>query len=124
MKLDLHRLMNDTKWEELRVAMYELEQSPKWRTCDVETGFVSDWDGGWFSHFRADGYKTIRWVELLIESDQQHKEVLSELARIHVRVHDRARLRRGLGHVRGRIEIHLKTDAAGRERPCTNSLNG
>ena len=76
--------MNDTKWEELRVAMYELEQSPKWRTCDVETGLVSDWDGEWFSHFRADGYKTIRWVELLIESDQQHKEVLSELARIHV----------------------------------------
>ncbi len=82
MKIDLQPLMNNTKWNELRLGMHELESSPKWRTCDVETGYISNWDGDWFYHFRGDGYEAILWVEILIESSDQREEVFSELARI------------------------------------------
>ncbi len=84
MKTDLHPLMNNTKWDELRVAMYELEPSPKWRTRDIETGYVCNWDGEWYYHFRNGGYECIHWVELLIESAEQREQVLVELSRIHV----------------------------------------
>lgn len=77
--------MNDTKWNELRLAMYELGPlSPRWRALDVENGYVSDWDGEWFYHFRNGGYKFIQWVEIAIESTEQRQAVLSELTKVHV----------------------------------------
>ena len=34
-------LMNNTKWEELRAAMYGLDGlRPRWRTKDLESGYV------------------------------------------------------------------------------------
>ena len=78
-------LMNNTKWDELRLAMYELGPlSPRWRTRDVENGHVSDWDGEWFYHFRNGGYKFIQWVEIAVESAEQRQAVLSELTKVHV----------------------------------------
>lgn len=78
-------LMNDTKWDELRLAMYELGQlSPKWRTSDEESGHLSEWDGEWFYHFRNRGYKFVKWLEIAIESPEQRKAVLTELAKLHV----------------------------------------
>jgi hypothetical protein len=78
-------LMNDTKWDELRLAMYGLGPlSPKWRTLDVENGHLSDWDGEWFYHFRNGGYKFIKWVEIAIDSPAQRQAVLTELAKVHV----------------------------------------
>nr|GEU28042.1 hypothetical protein [Tanacetum cinerariifolium] len=75
-------LMNDTKWDELRLAMYELGPlSPKWRTLDVENGHLSEWDGEWFYHFRNGGYKFIKWVEIAIESPAQRQAVLTELVK-------------------------------------------
>ena len=33
--------MNNTKWEELRAAMYGLDGlRPRWRTKDLESGYV------------------------------------------------------------------------------------
>ena len=74
--------MNNTKWDELRVAMHEHPKSPRWRTCDVQSGYVSDWDGEWFYHFRNSGYESILWVELLIESAEDREAIFSELVRI------------------------------------------
>ena len=46
-------VMNSTKWEELRLAMYALgDLHPKWCTKDIETGFIPEWEGEWFYHFR------------------------------------------------------------------------
>lgn len=65
--------------------MYELGPlSPKWRTLDVESGHLSDWDGEWFYHFRNGGYKFIKWVEIAIESHAQRQAVLTELAKVRV----------------------------------------
>ena len=57
--LPLTPLMNNTKWDQLRLAMYDLDDfSPRWRTKDL-SGYLSDWDGEWFHHFRTSGYETI-----------------------------------------------------------------
>jgi hypothetical protein len=77
--------MNDTKWDELRRAMYELaDLTPRWRTQDVENGNVSHWDSEWFHHFRNGGYKFIQWVEIAVDTNEQRAAVLAELIRIHV----------------------------------------
>jgi hypothetical protein len=77
--------MNDTKWEELRLAMYSLgDLNPKWRTKDVETGFIPEWDGEWFYHFRSGGYECIEWVEITVTSPAQDDAVLRALRSIHV----------------------------------------
>jgi hypothetical protein len=78
--------MNNTKWEELRLAMLSLgDLRPRWRTKDV-SGYVSSWDGEWYYHFR-DGFKSIEWVEIYIQSAEQDIAVLELLRRIHVPGH-------------------------------------
>jgi hypothetical protein len=78
-------VMNDTKWDELRLAMYSLgDLHPKWRTRDIETGYVPEWDGEWFYHFRDGGYDCIEWVEIRVTSAEQDRAVLAALKAIHV----------------------------------------
>lgn len=84
----MNPLMNDTKWDELRLAMYRLDTSPKWRTKMLGSGFVSTWDGEWFYHFKAGRYSDIEWVEIRVTSEVQKQEVLAELRRIHVPGHE------------------------------------
>lgn len=78
-------VMNDTKWDELRIAMVTLgDRSPRWRTRDVESGYICPWEGKWYYHFREGGYKTIEWVEIEIRSNTQKALVLDCLREIHV----------------------------------------
>ncbi|MBU1070709.1 hypothetical protein KJ975_14195, partial [Myxococcota bacterium] len=51
-------VMNNTKWDELRLGMYELEPEPEWRTKCWENGYITPWDFGWYYHFREGGYRT------------------------------------------------------------------
>lgn len=77
--------MNDTKWDELRLAMYSLgDKHPKWRTKDVESGYLSHWDGEWYYHFREGGYKTIEYVEIRVSDDEMRNIVRNALVKIHV----------------------------------------
>jgi hypothetical protein len=78
----MYPLMNDTKWDELRRAMVTLK--PRWRTLDVETGHLSDWDRDWCYHFRTGGYASIHWVEIAVDTEEQRAAVRAELIRIHV----------------------------------------
>lgn len=81
----MHPLMSATKWDELRQAMYALDElAPRWRTLDVESGYLSAWDREWFHHFRNGGYKWIQCVEIAVDTDEQRAAVLMELVRIHV----------------------------------------
>jgi hypothetical protein len=80
----VHPVMNDTKWDELRLAMYSLgEHHPRWRTKDV-SGYLSPWDSEWYYHFREGGYATIEWVEICVNSPAQEVAVLSALRAVHV----------------------------------------
>ncbi|MEN3930581.1 DUF6678 family protein [Microvirga sp. W0021] len=77
--------MNNTKWDELRLAMYNLtDLSPMWRTLDTEKDYLSPWDGEWFYHFRNGGYEFIKWVEIEVLTAQQEQAVLAQLKKIHV----------------------------------------
>jgi len=79
--------MNNTKWDDLRLSMYNLDRlSPRWRTKDL-SGFICPWDGEWFYHFRSGGYESIEWVELDIISPAQDAAVLDSLRQIHVPGH-------------------------------------
>lgn len=83
----MHGLMNDTKWREIRVAMYGLSRSSgrpiRWRTKDGENGHVSDWDGEWFHHFLAGGFGAIEWLEIELRREDGD-EILGTLRKIHV----------------------------------------
>lgn len=80
-------LMNNTKWDELRLAMYNLgDLHPRWRTKDV-SGFISPWDGEWFYHFQVGGYASVEWVEVQIQSGEQDEAVLALLRLIHLPGH-------------------------------------
>jgi len=80
-------LMNNTKWNELRMAMYNLgELRPRWRARDL-SGYVTDWDGEWYYHFQDGGYASIEWVEIQVLSAEQDAAVHALLREIHVPGH-------------------------------------
>ena len=82
--LAMNPVMNDTKWEELRLAMYNLGTlHPRWRTKDL-SGYLSPWDGEWFYHFRNGGYDSVEWVEIQISSLEQDAAVFASLKAIQV----------------------------------------
>lgn len=84
----MNPLMNNTKWDELRLAMYGLDDlSPQWRTRDTDSGYVCRWDGEWFYHFREGGYEFIEWVEIKVTSPEQGAAVLAALKKIHLPGH-------------------------------------
>jgi hypothetical protein len=80
-------LMNHTKWDELRLAMYNLDApGTRWRTKD-SSGYITSWDGEWFYHFRDGGYGSIEWVEIRVLSADQDAAVLALLRQIHLPGH-------------------------------------
>lgn len=78
-------LMNDTKWDEVRLGMHALGAlRPSWRTRALHAGYLSAWDGDWYYHFRVGGYRTIEWVDIAVGSAEQRRAVLGVLVRVHV----------------------------------------
>lgn len=78
-------VMNDTKWEELRLAMYGLGPlHPQFQVKDLESHEPSTWDGEWFYHFRLLPYSTIEWCDLRICSEEQRLAVLECLRAIRL----------------------------------------
>jgi hypothetical protein len=76
-------VMNDTKWEEIRLAMYDYPNNRQWRTKDIEKGYIFPWDGEWF-YLRNSGYKCIQWSEIKAETEEIRTDVLEILKSIHV----------------------------------------
>jgi hypothetical protein len=56
-------LMNDTKWREVCFAFNSFDTKPAWRTLDLLTGHLSDWDCEWFHHV-GPHYCSIEWLEI------------------------------------------------------------
>jgi hypothetical protein len=76
-------LMNDTKWDEIRLAMYDYDGLIHWRTKDLENGFIARWDAEWFHHFRLGGYKCIEWLEIRLNKNNT-SYVMTKVKEIHV----------------------------------------
>ena len=75
--------MNNTKWEEIRLAMHELEPTPAWSVL-ATSGHQSRPDKEWFYHFRVGGYDAILHVDIFTESTAQRELVRSALKKVHV----------------------------------------
>ena len=81
--------MNNTKWNEIFKTFYSNECSPegplvRWRTKDVENGYISAWDGTW-THFGCEPreWDKIDYLQIRL-TDENSDLVLSELKKIHV----------------------------------------
>lgn len=77
-------IMNNTKWEEIRLAMYSYPKTIFWRVKNIDSGYVSNWDGEWFYHFRIGGYESIEWLEIKVDTEEIKNDVLDILRKIHV----------------------------------------
>jgi hypothetical protein len=83
----LHSVLNNTKWDELRLAVYSLDPpGVRWRTKDL-SGYICQWDSEWFYHFRNGGYESIEWVEIQLSSPGQDAAILALLQEIHLPGH-------------------------------------
>lgn len=79
----LNPAMNNTKWDELRLAMYAIKPPPSWSTLST-TGYRSPPDREWFYHFRNGGYESILYVDIRVDSPIQRALVRSALKKVHV----------------------------------------
>lgn len=76
--------MNNTKWDEIRLAMATLDPSPSYRTRCIDNGYISNWDHDWLYHFRVGGYECIEWLEISCQTEHEKSNVLNALKIIHV----------------------------------------
>jgi hypothetical protein len=79
----LNPVMNNTKWNELRLEMYALTPTPAWSTLSTN-GYNYGPDREWFHHFRAGGYEDIVHVDIHVETPTQRELVRSALRKVHV----------------------------------------
>lgn len=77
-------LMNDTKWNEIRLAMYQYPKRIVWRTKSLTSGYICQWDGEWYYHFSEGGYDWVEWLEIRLDDDDIKSYVISKLKEIHV----------------------------------------
>ncbi|MCM5692470.1 hypothetical protein Q1M64_21560 [Sinorhizobium meliloti] len=79
----LHPVMNNTKWDELRLAMHALDRRPLWRCKDVN-GHYSDDDREWFYHFRSGGYASILYADITADDPSHREAIRAALKAIHL----------------------------------------
>jgi hypothetical protein len=75
--------MNNTKWDELRLAMHALDRRPFWRCRDIN-GHYSDDDREWFHHFRSGRYDSILYVDITADDPAHRKSIRAALKAIHL----------------------------------------
>ena len=76
-------VMNNTKWEEVRLAMLDIQPPPLWSTLSAN-GHQSKPDREWFYHFSAGGYADIVSVDITADDDAHRAKILSALQAIHL----------------------------------------
>jgi hypothetical protein len=75
--------MNKTKWNELRLEMYNFVEPPAFNVMNTNGGRTG-LDTEWYYHFRDGGYETILYVDISVKDDAQRQHVRSALRRVHV----------------------------------------
>jgi hypothetical protein len=78
-----HPVMNNTKWNELRLAMYNTDPAPRWSTL-CQNGYRSAADREWYYHFRAGGYEDIVYVDIFADDREHRERIRTAIKRIHV----------------------------------------
>jgi hypothetical protein len=62
----LRPVMNDTKWNELRLEMYALTPPPTWKTLSTNRYYYGP-ERDWFYHFSEGRYEDIVHVDIHVE---------------------------------------------------------
>ena len=81
--MELHPVMNNTKWDELRLAMYKLGAHTPFQAKDMN-GYYSPPDGEWFHHFRSGGYESIVYVDIIAQDHTHRQLIRNALKHIHL----------------------------------------
>ena len=76
-------VMNNTKWNELRLAMYNTDPAPRWSTL-CQNGYRSAADREWYYHFRDGGYENIVYVDIFADDHEHRERIRTVIKRIHV----------------------------------------
>jgi hypothetical protein len=76
-------VMNNTKWDELRLAMCSFNPAPQFRCMNLN-GHYSTVDREWFYHFREGGYEDLLYVDIFPDSVAQQKQIIIALKNIHL----------------------------------------
>ena len=79
----LSGVMNNTKWDEVRLAMHAIDPRPSWRTLDLN-GYCAPSDKDWFYHFRNGRYESIQHLDICLANPAQREAVRSALREVHV----------------------------------------
>jgi hypothetical protein len=95
---ELVSLMNDTKWRELCYAFSSFNTKPRWRTRDLLTGYLSEWDREWFHHVGPD-YCSIEWLEIDLSGCDQ-ESVCTVLRDVGAPIEESGQLLRVIGYKR------------------------
>jgi len=91
-------VMNNTKWDELRLVMYALTPPPLWSTLSTNS-HKSRPDREWCYHFREGGYEDILQLDIQVETQEQRERVREALKRVHVPGEETTEGLRVFGHV-------------------------
>lgn len=75
--------MNNTKWDEIRLAMVTMKSPPIWKITYIN-GYETAVDGEWFYHFSEGGYLDIYYLDVITNSADQHASVGAILRTIHL----------------------------------------
>ncbi|WP_244631127.1 DUF6678 family protein [Aureimonas sp. ME7] len=94
-----HACMNNTKWNEIRLEMLEIQPRPLWSTLSTH-GHRYPRDGEWFYHFSAGGYDDILLVDIFTDTLAQRELVRAALKRVHVPGEETAEGFRVFGYLR------------------------
>jgi hypothetical protein len=78
-----HPVMNNTKWNELRLAMYSTDPAPRWSTL-CQNGHRSAPDREWYYHFRDGGYEDIVHVDIFADDLEHRERIKMAIKRIHL----------------------------------------
>ncbi|EQB89994.1 hypothetical protein J2Z44_004023 [Clostridium punense] len=77
-------LMNNTKWQEIRISMDNYPGTVLWRIKNIDNGLLSNWNSEWFNHFQLREYNKIQWLEIKVTSEEMKNEIIHILRKIHV----------------------------------------
>jgi hypothetical protein len=80
---ELHPVMNNTKWRELRAAMHAIEPATTYRIMSIN-GYYGRADAEWFYHFQEGGYDDIRYVDIFANNALHRQQIASALKTIHL----------------------------------------
>ncbi len=81
---EAYPVMNNTKWDELRLAMHTLEPAPSFRLMTTEDFYSGHPEAEWFHHFRGNGYEDIRYVDIFADNPLHREQIGRALKKIHV----------------------------------------